>query len=255
MSVVLWHIELSHYNEKVRWALDFKGVPHERRAPLPGLHGGYAAVLTRGGQRRLPVLDLDGRRVGDSTAIIAALEERFPHPPLYPSDPDDRARALELEDFFDEHLARPLRSFVWHHTLLDTDAVVDAVLPTASRRRRRIWRAFAPAMAPVVRRDYGAKESTAADARAEVVAAMDRLESELQPSGYLVGDRFTVADLTGAALFYPLVLPPEGPLQMDPPATVASARASLEDRRGYRYVQEMYAHHRARDAPRTTRRA
>ena len=33
---VLWHIEVSHYNEKARWALDHKGIEHERRAPPPG---------------------------------------------------------------------------------------------------------------------------------------------------------------------------------------------------------------------------
>jgi hypothetical protein len=29
---ILWHIEISHYNEKARWALDLKGVEHGRRA-------------------------------------------------------------------------------------------------------------------------------------------------------------------------------------------------------------------------------
>ena len=99
MTVVLWHIELSHYNEKVRWALDYKDIPHERRVPMPGLHGVRAAVLTRGAQRRLPVIDLDGRRIGDSTAIIAALEQYQPEPPLYPDDPAElrpRARARGL---------------------------------------------------------------------------------------------------------------------------------------------------------------
>ena len=32
---VLWQLELSHYNEKVRWALDHKRIPHRRRALLP----------------------------------------------------------------------------------------------------------------------------------------------------------------------------------------------------------------------------
>jgi hypothetical protein len=32
----LWHIPISHYNEKARWALAYKGVEHERRTPLPG---------------------------------------------------------------------------------------------------------------------------------------------------------------------------------------------------------------------------
>ena len=32
---VLWHIPLSHYNEKVRWALDYKGIAHRRRVLGP----------------------------------------------------------------------------------------------------------------------------------------------------------------------------------------------------------------------------
>ena len=28
---VLWHFPVSHFNEKVRWALDFKGISHVRK--------------------------------------------------------------------------------------------------------------------------------------------------------------------------------------------------------------------------------
>src|SRR5215212_12001340 len=81
---VLWHIELSHYSAKARWALDYKGIPHVRKAPVPGLHAMTALRVTRGAQRRLPVLVLDRRAVGDSTAIIEALEAYQPEPALYP---------------------------------------------------------------------------------------------------------------------------------------------------------------------------
>ena len=74
MSVVLWHIEISHYNEKARWALDYKGIPYELRTPMPGAHRLTALRVTRGKHDRLPVIELDGRRIGDSTAIIEALE-------------------------------------------------------------------------------------------------------------------------------------------------------------------------------------
>jgi hypothetical protein len=40
----LWHIEISHFNEKVRWALAHKGIEHARRAPTPGAH--MAVALT-----------------------------------------------------------------------------------------------------------------------------------------------------------------------------------------------------------------
>ena len=33
----------------------------------------------------------------------------------YPADPAERARALELEDFFDEQLAPAVRTFGWYH--------------------------------------------------------------------------------------------------------------------------------------------
>src|SRR5215213_6621475 len=95
---VLWHLKVSHYNEKVRWALDYKGVPHVRRAVLPGRHQALAKKLS--GTPTLPVLILDGQAIGDSTRIITALEQRHPQPPLYPADPEERLRALELEDFF-----------------------------------------------------------------------------------------------------------------------------------------------------------
>ena len=100
---VLWQLQISHYVEKVRWALDYKRVPHVRRTLLPGLHVLKAKRLT-GDTSTTPVLTLDGRSIGDSTRIIAALEERWPRPPLYPEDQALRRRALELEEFFDEEL-------------------------------------------------------------------------------------------------------------------------------------------------------
>jgi len=249
MTAILWHIELSHYNEKARWALDYKRLPHERRVPMPGLHGIRALLLTHGAQRRLPVLELDGRRIGDSTAIIAALEEHVPEPPLYPADPGRRARALELEDWFDEQLAPALRRFAWHHTLSDTDAVAAALFTRPAPARERMLRLMAPAARRLVRLDFDINDDTAAAARADVVAAMDRLESELQESGYLVGDRFTVADLTAAALFTPVLAPPQRPYA--PPALappLLELRAELSARRGGEWVAEMYARHRGESA-------
>jgi glutathione S-transferase len=92
---------------------------------------------------------------------------------------------------------------------------------------------------------FGAGSDRAAERAGErVLAALDRLESELGANEYLVGDGFTVADLTAAALFYPLVLPPEGPLQYAPPEGLARFRQPLTERRGFRWVEEMFSRHR-----------
>ena len=106
---LLWHFPISHYNEKVRWALDWKHIPH-RRVVLSASYLPRAWWAT--GRATLPVLHLDGRSIGDSTHIIAALEERAPHPPLYPEDPCERERALAIEDWFDEVVGHPVRTLV-----------------------------------------------------------------------------------------------------------------------------------------------
>ena len=245
MTVVLWHIELSHYSEKARWALDLKRIPHERRVPIPGLHGISAVMATRGAQRRLPVLALDGRRIGDSTAIIAALEAYRPEPALYPAEPAERARALELEDWFDEHLGPEMRRFVWHHTLADTDLIAGSLFAHPSPGRERLLRATAPVAKRAVRLDYGISADRAITARAALLGAMDRVEAELQPSGYLVGDGFSVADLTAAALFTPLLNPPQRPyLPAGAAPAVVELREELLARPGGAWVRDMYARHR-----------
>jgi glutathione S-transferase len=248
---VLWHLPISHYSEKVRWALDYKAIQHDRRAPIGGYHIPAALVLTRGRNYTLPVIALDGRHIGDSTAIIAALEQRHPDPPLYPADPVERRRALELEDWFDEQLGPYIRRFVFHALRSEPDTfdeLASQQVPRPLRRYRRAAGAYARAFT-------GLRFQTVSDRRADealqkTLAGLDRLESELAGHEYLVGERFTVADLTAAALFYPLVLPPEGPLQLAPPASAAAVRESLADRPGFRWVQQMFARHRNKGASR-----
>jgi len=246
---ILWHLPVSHYSEKVRWALDHKRIPHRRRAAVvPGAHMVASAWLTRDpGNFTFPVLQLDGEAIADSTAIIAALEERFPEPALYPAGPDERRRALELEDFFDEELGPHVRLLAFHELGNDPErfeAIVRRTVPGPLGRSAASSTAYARAFTGLRfrARDEGAAEL----AREKIVAALDRLEAELGPDIYLAGDSFTVADLTAAALFYPLVLPEDGPLPPDEPGPLGLERfrAPLQERRGYRWVEEMYRRHR-----------
>jgi glutathione S-transferase len=72
---LLWHIPLSHFSKKARWALDYKRIAHRRKV----LGADYLIRAWRAtGHGTLPILFLDGRAIGDSTHIIARLEERYP---------------------------------------------------------------------------------------------------------------------------------------------------------------------------------
>jgi glutathione S-transferase len=243
---VLWHIAVSHFSEKVRWALDHKQLGHVRRTPLPGMHIPVAYWLSRGSAFTLPILELDGRRIADSTAIIAALEQRVPEPALYPHAPDERRRALELEDWFDEELAPYARRLAFYELRSDPELlreIVARVVPTLAAK-------LGPGLVPYTRLftglRYRATDAAGAEhARERILLAFDHLEAELGDGEYLVGERFTVADLSAAALLYPLVLPAQGPPAiMRMPEAYEAFRALLRERRGYQWVQEMFNRHR-----------
>jgi len=102
----------------------------------------------------------------------------------------------------------------------------------------------------VMRRQMDITPATAEVARNKTIAAMDRLERELQPSGYLVGDRFTVADLTAASLLSPLVRPPEFPYKTPAPVPVplAKIRDSVSTHPAFRWTLQTYRQHRGNSA-------
>jgi glutathione S-transferase len=246
---VLWQIDISHYAEKVRWALDYKEVDHVRRSPLPGTHIPIALFLTRGAQPTIPVLQMDGRAVGDSTAIIAALDAKYPDRPLYPSTPHERERALELEDWFDENLGPHTRLLPFYELMQEPEIfakVAAASVPRPLGKAKPIVGAYGRIYTSL---RWGANKSDNAErARQGIAAAFDKLESELEKGDgeFLVGDKLSVADVTAASLFYPIVVPPEGPLPpaLPRPPAFDVFRQSLSSRPGYRWVEETFRRHR-----------
>ncbi len=244
----LLHLKVSNYNEKARWALDYKQIPHHRRAALPGKHRAIARELT--GADTFPVLLLGDQAIGDSTRIIEALEQHYPERSLYPADPVDRRRALELEDFFDEELGPYVRLLFLHHTLPEARLMLGAFVPDLRGVRLAVARLSFPLVRRQVRAQFQINEESVGAAYEKVADAGKRFRAELQPSGYLVGGGFTVADLTLAALIAPLVAPIQFPYPQPQrghrrliPLVEALAREGLAG-----FALAMYASHRGRSA-------
>jgi glutathione S-transferase len=210
------------------------------------MHIAVAFWLSGGRAFTFPVLELEGRRIADSTSIIAALEQRFPEPPLYPPNPDERRRALELEDFFDEQLGPYARRLPFHEARRDSELLDQIGARAAPKLHARLGRALVPYTRAYPALRFGAASSRGAEtARQKIVAALDRLETELGEHEYLVGDRFTVADLTAAALLYPIVRPPEAPTVTDRmPEPFERFRDTLRERHGYRWIEQIFHRHR-----------
>jgi glutathione S-transferase len=106
------------------------------------------------------------------------------------------------------------------------------------------------AFAPYYRMRHRINPDTIAEAPRKVMAAMDRIVAELQPSGYLVGDRFTVADLTAASFLSILAQPPE--LQYRPAEPVLGAISDVSREflahQAIDWTREMYRRHRGKSA-------
>ena len=244
---ILWQFKASHFNEKARWALDWKGIRHERRSLLPGPHAPVVLWLT--GQKSVPVLRLDGETIADSTRIIAALERRFPERPLYPADPAARQRALELEEYCDDEIGPHLRRVLFHAILPDGRFTADLMSPGFPVLTKAIYGAFFPLTRVIMRLDMGITDDGAARSLVRFEAALDRLDRELATSDHLVGDAFTVADLTAAALLSPLTQPPEYPYAPPPlPRVMQEFQARYAKRRSFEWARETYRRHRGTSA-------
>jgi glutathione S-transferase len=245
---VLWHLKVSHYNEKARWALDYKGVPHRRKAVFAGTQEKVARKVSGGAT--VPILVLDGRAIGDSTDIIAALEERHPDPPLYPTDPEALRQALELEDFFDEQLGPHIRLLILHLTMADPKVMMGGFMPDLRGARRLAMRAVFPAVRQQIIKGFGINQRSVEHAWDQVRLVGERFQRTVRPSGYLVGEEFTVADLTLAALSSPAATPPEFPYPQ-PQHTSPLAeplREAFSDYGLLDWTREIYARHRPRSA-------
>ena len=245
---LLHQMRFSHFNEKGRWALDYKGLVHRRRSYPPGIHS--IASRRLGGGGTMPILEIEGERFTDSADIVAELERISPEPPLYPEDPTERDRAIELERWFGEDLGPGLRAALFYELLPDGRMTREATLQGFGRVTHAVNAATFPVTRILIRRQLGADEQGARSGRSVTLKAFDRIESTVGGSGYLVGDRFSVADLTGAALLAPLVDPPGFAYETpDPwPEGWERFRAELSGRDAWAWVEEMYDRHRGRSA-------
>jgi len=193
--LTLFSYNISPYAAKVRAVLRYKGVPFEERVVHPLERG---EVVRRSRQNAIPIVDDDGTVVADSSRIVEFLDRRYPARPVIPSDPALRARALLLEEGFDDWLARTIQPVRW------------MIAANARRTAARFRSAYPPGlfddfrMALVsatlrfdARRKHGSRAlgaPPAAPLLARLGEVLDLVDAALAESGWLVGNAPSVAD-------------------------------------------------------------
>jgi glutathione S-transferase len=107
----LYVIPGSHPSRTAMLMLERKGIPYKRVDLMPVISKGILKAQRFPGIT-VPALKLDGKRVQGSMEIGRELDRIQPDPPLYPADPELRAKVEEAEAWGDEFQQKP-RRFSW----------------------------------------------------------------------------------------------------------------------------------------------
>jgi glutathione S-transferase len=186
-------LSYSPYCNKVRWALALKGLAFETVTT--------SAFRKHSRTGKLPVLDVDGERVADSTEILARLECLCPDPPLVPADPRLAAQTAMVEEWADESLC----ALMTYERAHDPDARRRMVAGVLAFKRLPSF--LAPVVAVRLRRSgtnrYGHLTALGADVvRAQLLRHLDVVDTMAEGRTWLVGDAPSVADVAVAACLH-----------------------------------------------------
>jgi glutathione S-transferase len=241
-------IPISHFCEKARWVLDAAGIGYREEPHAPVAH--LRATRAVGGAS-VPVLVHGGRVLRDSTDIALYVDTLVPPDRrLVPDEADDRARVLAIEEELDETVGIDARLLVYWYYLREDHRARAFVAQMMGLRSPLAQRVVATLFRALIFRKYKVSERAARLAESRVREVFARLGGAIDDGDYLVGNRFTLADLTLASLSAPLLGPPEHPIlgrvrEGGAPPELAALRAELTATPIGRHALRIYRDHRA----------
>lgn len=245
MAARLITIPVSHFCEKARWALDLSGVPYVEDGWAPAAH---RLPLRRLGATTAPVLVTDsGQVLRESTAIVRHADANGDLG-LFGRAPEEDAEISALVARFDAGVGPAARLLAYAGLLDAPQAFVRTAGAGLAPRRALALRAGRPVIAAVIRRFFGVDADGVRRAQETLEAELAFADATRGGSRYLVGDRFTAADLTFASLLAPAVQPSGYGAPVPPLEEMPAARQ--DDVRRWRatpsatVVAALYAEHR-----------
>ena len=241
----------SHYCEKARWVLDYKGIPFQAVAIMPGFH--VITLRKFAPDTSVPVLLNDNEVIQGSSEIINYLEQKHPTHSLTPTDAKELQACLDIENSMDERLGENIRQILYFRLLAYPDFIRHCFTHPMPRMKQIIFSLFYPLLRYKIHKTYVISAAKVEEAKREFDVAMTEIEKMLRLKQYLVGEQFTRADLTVASMLSLLVMPTEHPFPWkeipDP-----QARAFYDKYRDHpvtEWVTKIYRDHRLHEKAKT----
>jgi len=202
-------IPISHYVEKVRWALDRLEVDYNEYKCI----GIFGTLLDA---RTVPVLEYGRTSIGDSKEILAYLRGAYPEKGKFLQIEDEKYLALmeKLDTLFAQHLRRFLYNIFVNDPRYSNDMIYmwsHGVTP--------VYKAILPYVYPIAIKLLvfllNINDKAAMRSKEKFEAILDEMD-ELLSDGrkFIMGDEFSILDIAFCSLGAPLILPEEGKASM-----------------------------------------
>jgi glutathione S-transferase len=206
-------IPVSHYCEKVRWALDLLKIPYIEERHVPAFH--RLATRKHGGST-VPILVTKAGNFTDSTDILHYLDTLSSESQrLYPKEPELRREVEELEELFDARLGVGTRNWGYFYKSGDRKTMRNGWCNGTPLFERLGFEIIFPFISSTVRQRYNITADSAATSLQGIKEIFEIVDRRLAGGKtYLVGDTISAADITFASLAAPVLLPPEHPVMV-----------------------------------------
>jgi microsomal prostaglandin-E synthase 2 len=194
-DVTLYQFELCPYCHKVRAGLELKGIAY-RKVEVNPMNKKELPKLPEGAPRKVPVLEVDGELLWDSTVILAYLDEHFPGSMRFlPEDPAVRHKAEQVENWVDDGLTFALPTVIYGTW---GEAVKAAQVTARTSNFGLLQNLMVRAGGSVVMHEVSKrilKKRGQTDGRAWLSRELDQLEAWLGVQPFVCGDALTLADV------------------------------------------------------------
>ncbi len=197
---------------------------------MQGFH--MAAVKRAGGAHSVPALVCDGERLYDSSDIVAYADRKLPDSErLLPSDPKLKDEVERWTSMFDSKLGPATRRLAYYHLLPHRRLIIEASEVGAPRHQRVLARILYPALALLMRKSMRIDADGAERSLHVIERVFDSVAEHLAKGAqYFVGNRFTAAELSFAALAAPITLPSQYGSKLPPFEAVPDEYRTLVER-------------------------
>ncbi len=226
-------IPVSHYCEKIRWALTRLQIPFVEERHMPPFHRFATRRLGQklspkqateternmspinrfvsrivGGQS-VPVLVTQTDILRNSEEILRYIDAIAPEPQkLYPINPQHQMQVEELVTSFDSVLGPLVRQWTYSFLMEQPNLIKPLWCEGVPWFERQLFPIVFPWMRSNVRQMYDISDTSAIAAHAQICEIFEAVGKLLADGrSYLVGNRFSAADLTFATLAAAVVVP------------------------------------------------